>query len=162
MAKKRELPKISVLDRRKLHPFGAPGVPITLRDGGAWALRIINTKMKVGRYHEVVHAKGWVPVLPEELDGTPDEYGFAAKDGRLVRGEHSEEILMKMPQKDYDEIADAKARKNLEGMTAKKSKQTAVDATAAQFGDEAAESVNRSNMTVEDSRVTMELEETPK
>lgn len=162
MAKKRDLPKISVLERRKLHPFGAPGVPITLRDGGKWALRIINTKMKAGRYHEVVHAKGWVPVLPEEIDGSADEYGFAVKDGRLVRGEHSEEILMKMPQADYDEIAMAKARKNLEGMTSKKSKETAAEATAAQFGDEAAETVHRSNMTVEDSRVAMELEETPK
>lgn len=157
MAKK-ALPKVSVLERRKRNPFGAPSVPITLSTPGRWAIRIINTAMKAGRYHDIVHNKGWVPVGATELDGKPDELGFRVMEDRLVRGEHGEEVLMKMPQADFDEIQKAKAEHNIKGLGQKRALEDAAQRTAAQFGDEAAETVYNSKMTVNDSRVAMDLE----
>lgn len=157
MAKK-PLPKVSVLERRKLHPFGAPSVPITLKTSGLWAIRIINTAMKAGRYHDIVHNKGWVPVCADELDGKPDELGFRVMDDRLVRGEHGEEVLMKMPKADFDEIQMAKASQNIKGLGQKRAVDDAAQRTAAQFGDEAGDAVYKSQMTVTDSRVSMDLE----
>lgn len=156
MAKK--LPKVSVIERRKRNPFGASSVPITLKGGQAWAIRIINTSIKAGRYHDIVHNKGWLPVQADELDGRPEELGFRVMDDRLVRGEHGEEILMKMPQADFDAIQMAKADHNIKGLGQKRAVEDAANRAAAQFGDQAGDAVYGSQMTVNDSRVAMDLE----
>ncbi len=162
MAKK-ALPKVSILDRRKLHPFGAPSQSITLKTPGLWATRIINSKSRTGRLHDVIHNKGWVYVTPEELDGTPDELGFEAKDGRLVRGEHGEEVLVKMPQQDYDDIQNAKASLNLKNLGAKQMRDAAAQATAVAHGDQAGDRVAAQfqHLDVTDSRERVELEPEP-
>ncbi len=159
MAKK-ILPKVSVLDRRKLHPFGAPSQAVTLKTPGLWAIRIINSKSRAGRLHDVIHNKGWVYVTPEELDGTPDEQGFEAKDGRLVRGEHGEEVLVKMLQSDFDQIQDAKSRLNLKNLGAKQMKESAAQETAVAHGDQAGETVASQfkHLEVNDSRERVELD----
>lgn len=158
MAKK-ALPKVSVLDRRLANPFGAPSVDITLKTPGRWAIHIVNSAVRTGRYYDVVHNKGWVPVAPSELDGRPEEYGFKEQDGRLVRGDRGEEILMKMPQADFDAIQRAKAEHNLKGLGKKAMLDTAASMAASQgLGDEAAETIARSNMEITDSRVAMDLE----
>lgn len=137
---KKVLPQITMLDRRLAHPFGAPSVPITLKDGQLWAVRIANDKVRNGRVHQMGQL-GWTFVTPEEMDGKPADYGFRALDGRVVRGEHAEEVLMKMPQADYDQIQDAKARINLKNLGSKKTKEAAAQATAVEFGPEAGDAV---------------------
>lgn len=162
MAKK-ALPKVSILDRRKLHPFGAPSVSVTLKTPGLWAIRIINSKSRTGRLHDVIHNKGWVYVTPEELDGTPDELGFEAKDGRLVRGEHGEEVLVKMPQSDYDQIQQAKASLNLKNLGGKQTRDAVAQETALAHGDQAGDAVARQfqHIEVNDGRERVELDPEP-
>lgn len=151
---KPRLPKVSVLERRLASPFGAPSVPITLKTPGLWAIRIVNTSVRSGRVHDMTTNKGWAFVLPEELDGRPDELGFKEQDGRLVRGERGEEVLMKMPQADYDAVLDAKARVNLRQLG---KKDDIAQRVAAEHGSEAGDTVyNRIN--VEDSRERVELD----
>lgn len=159
MAKK-TLPKVSVVDRRKLHPFGAPSTQVTLKTPGQWAVRIVNSKSRTGRLHDIIHNKGWAYVTPDELDGTPDELGFDAKDGRLVRGEHGEEVLVKMPQKDFDEIQDAKARLNLKNLGGKQMRDSVAQDAAIAHGSQAGDAVARQfdRMEITDSREQVELE----
>ena len=156
MAKK--LPKVSILERRLAHPFGAPSVPITLKDGKQWAIRIVNDAVRTGRAYQITEM-GWTFVTPEEIDGTPASFGFRVMDDRLVRGERGEEVLVKMPLRDYQQIQKAKADKNLADMGGKRIREDVAQRAAQRFGDEAGESVFRSQMDVQDSRVTMDLED---
>lgn len=152
-----DLPKIDVLERRLQHPFGAPSVAIQLKDGLKWAIRWVNDHVRTGRVYQT-QSMGWEFVGADEIVGRPADLGCRVLDGRLVRGEHGEEVLMKMPQEMFDKIQWAKARVNLENLGGSKAKQQAADAVAKQFGDEAAETVYRSNMEVTDSRVAVDLE----
>lgn len=158
MAKK--LPKVSVIDRRKLHPFGSPSQPVTLKTPGLWATRIINSKSRTGRLHDVIHNKGWTYVTPEELDGTPDELGFEAKDGRLVRGEHGEEVLVKMPQQDFDAIQAAKGSLNLKNLGGKQMRDAVAQEAATAHGSQAGDAVAKQfdHIEVKDGRERVELE----
>jgi hypothetical protein len=157
MAKK--LPKVSILDRRKANPFGAPSIPITLKTPGDWTVRIVNSTVRTGRLHDMIHNKGWVYVNAEELDGTPDELGFHAKDGRVVRGEHGEEVLMKIPTADFDAVQDAKTRANIKGLGKRQTLEDAANRVGKVLGDEAGETVARASIDINDSRVQFETED---
>ena len=151
------LPTVSVRDRRLAHPFGVPSMAITLKTPGEWAIRIVNMHVRTGRLHDMTQKKGWTYVRPEELDGKPDEYGLKAKDGRLVRGEHGEEIIMKMPQADFERIQQAKAALNLRNLGGTQTKAAIQQETALKYGDEAGERVGNA-ITVTDGRERSELE----
>lgn len=155
MAKK--LPKVSVFERRLANPFGAPSIPITLKTPGQWAIRIVNSTMRTGRVHDMTANKGWTFVVVEELDGAPEDLGFRTLDGRLVRGEHGEEVLMKMPQEDYDQIQQAKGAYNIKQLGSRQTKERVAQSTAQKYGDEAADTVNQ-NISVTDGREAVELE----
>lgn len=135
------LPKVSILDRRLKNPFGSPSVAITLKTPGEWEIRWVYTKLRAGRLHDMAHNKGWVFIEPHELDGLPDEYGLNVRDNRLVRGDHGEEVLMKMPKADYDRIAAAKSEYNLKQLGKKQMAESAAQATAQAHGSEAGDEV---------------------
>ena len=157
MAKK--LPKVSIIDRRLENPFGSPSIPITLREGGPWEVRWFHAKLRPGRIHDAVQNKGWAFVEASELDGNVDEFGFTLKDNRVVRGEHGEEVLMKMLKSDFDKIQHAKAERNLRGLGKQALRESAAQATANQYGSEAGDSVY-SHMDVKASKgEDLELEE---
>jgi len=137
MPRKAALPKVSVIDRRLVNPFGSGTVPITLKTPGDWEIRWIYSKLRAGRLHDVTHNKGWVFVEPDELDGSPDEYGLTAKDNRLVRGDHGEEVLMKMPRADFLKIQHAKADYNLRELGKQRMAESVGQAAAKAYGDEA-------------------------
>lgn len=139
----RKIPATSILDRRLLHPFGAPSVPITLKDGGLWEIRIVDSQLRPARLHDARHTKGWEFVGPHEIDGSADEYGLRVMDGRLVRGENGREVLMKMPKDMFDRIAQAKAEQNLKGLGKQATRELAAQATAKAFGDEAGDTVHK-------------------
>jgi hypothetical protein len=157
MAKKKEVPVVSVLERRLLHPFGAPSVPITMKDRQEWATHWISSDLRAGRVHQAIKL-GWVYVLPEEIDGTVEELGFDVKDNRIVRGNNGSEVLMKMPASDFRKIQQAKSERNLRDLGGKKLKADVAQRAAAQFGDEAADTIYASEMDVKDSRVSVDLE----
>lgn len=162
MAKeKKTLPKVSILDRRLANPFGAPSVPIVLKTAGEWEIRWVFSKLRAGRVHEMVHAKGWEFVQPHELLGDPDEYGLVAKDNRLVRGEHGDEVLMKMPREDYERIVAAKRDFNLKQLGKKAMAESAAQAAATTLGDQAGDGVFNAfkHGDVIDSREAREVEE---
>lgn len=134
-------PKVSIIDRRLKNPFGTGTVPITLTTPGLWEVRWVYSKLRPGRLYEMTHNKGWVFVEPAELDGSPDEYGLTAKDNRLVRGDHGEEVLMKMPKKDFDKIVAAKTDYNLGQLGKQKMREAVAQATSKEHGDQAGETV---------------------
>lgn len=140
MAKKR-VPSVSILDRRLQNPFGTGAVPITLKTPGQWEVRWVYSKLRPGHLYTMTHQKGWVFVEPGELDGSPDEYGLEAKDNRLVRGDHGEEVLMKMPKDMYDKIQQAKADYNNRQLGKKQMREAVAQAAAKEHGDQAADTV---------------------
>jgi hypothetical protein len=140
MAKAKSLPKVSIIDRRLANPFGSGSVPITLKTPGQWEIRWVYSKLRAGRVHDMTQNKGWVFVEPDEMDGSPEEFGLVAKDNRLVRGDHGEEVLMKMPRADYLKIQKAKAAYNLKELGQKQMQSAVAQTMAKAHGDEAGES----------------------
>ena len=152
MAKTKKVPSASVLDRRLRHPFGSPSCPIVLKEG-EWEIRIVDSQSRPGRLHDVRHNKGWEFVTPDELDGTPDEYGFREVDNRLVRGEHGREVLMKMDRQVYQRILQAKTDLNEKAVRTKALREAAAQEVAVQYGAEAGDHVyNRQPIDITTSR----------
>lgn len=159
MAKKK-VPTASVLDRRLIHPFGSPSVAITLKEGGPWELRIVDSLSRPGRLHDMRHNKGWEFVTPEELDGSADEYGFQVRDGRCVRGENGREVLMKMPKEMYDRIVARKSELNEKAVSGKALRESAAQETALKYGSEAGDTVyGKGELTVTNIKGGENLEE---
>lgn len=136
-----KLPKVSILDRRLKNPFGTGTVPITLKTPGRWAIRWVYSKLRAGHLYDMTQQKGWIFVEPEEIDGGHDEYGLTVKDNRLVRGDHGEEVLMKMPQEMFDEILKAKTRANEAQLGKQQMRAAVAQATAKEHGDRAGDTV---------------------
>ena len=134
------LPKVSILDRRLLNPFGSPSVGIVLKHG-SWEVRWVNARLRAGRLHDMTRNKGWVFVEPDELMGSIEEHGLTVKDNRLVRGDHGEEVLMKMPAEMFAQIAKAKNDFNLGQLGKKKMQDAAAQAAAMEHGSEAGDGV---------------------
>src|SRR3990167_316878 len=156
------LPKVSVLERRLAHPFGSPSVPITLKEGGPWQIRVVNANMRSGRIGDMIHNKGWTFVQASDIDGTPEELGFRKQDDRLVLGEHGEEVLMKMPLDMFNRIQQAKAEHNQAALGTKQTKELVANRTAAQFGSEAADTVHQKfddAISIRDERGAVVLDE---
>ena len=158
MAKK--LPKVSVHERRLENPFGESSVSITLKTPGQWKCRIVNRNVRTGHLHKMTSRMGWTFVAPEELPSAPEDLGFRVLDGRVVMGEHAEEVLMKKPKAEYDQIQRAKGEYNLKQLGSKQTREAITQATAQQFGDQAAETVH-SSITVKDGRESSELDDVP-
>ena len=139
--KKAALPSISVLERRLQNPFGDGSPAVRLKQPG-WTLHVVNAGLRTGRYHDVTRNKGWVPVEIGEIDGDPLDFGFDVKDGRIVRGERGQEVLVKMPTRDAQAIAMSKDAHNKRQIGGKAVKQAAVDKAAKEFGDQAADLID--------------------
>lgn len=151
------LPSISVLERRLQNPFGEGSPAVRLKQQG-WTLHVINSALRSGRYHDVTRNKGWVPVEVGEIDGDPMDFGFDVKDGRIVRGERGQEVLVKMPTRDYEQIQMAKDAYNKRLIGGKAVKQAAVDKAAKEMGDQAADLIDRS-IEFKATRAPVPLEE---
>jgi len=150
------LPRISVLERRLQNPFGDGSPAVRLKAPG-WTLHVVNSGLRAGRYHDVTRNKGWVPVEIGEIDGDPMDFGFDVKDGRIVRGERGQEVLVKMPTRDYAEIQMSKDAHNKRQVGGKAVKQAAVDKAAKEYGDQAADLIE-STIEFKTSRSPVPLE----
>jgi hypothetical protein len=147
-----------IFQRRLENPFGDGSPTVRLKEAG-WALHIFDTS-RPGRFHYARREKGWEPVAPEELDGSANDYGFDVLDGKVVRGERGKEILMKMPQRMYDLIAQRKAEVTNARNSPARLKAEVMEQTAAQYSDQAASYLDR-NVTIKDTRAPVPLEEPP-
>jgi hypothetical protein len=161
--KAKTLPKVSILDRRLLNPFGTGSVPITLKTPGQWAIRWVLTNLRGGHLWDMTHNKGWEYVEPSEIDGVADELGLTSSDNRLVRGDAgSREVLMKMPQDMFDQIQAAKADANMKQLKVKNMRSAVAQAAAKQMGDKAGDGVYDAfqHGEIKDSRgIAADLEE---
>ena len=152
------LPKIrAIIERRLQNPFGDGSPKIELNDPGM-TTHVVNTALRPGRFHDVTRNKGWEPVAPEDLAGNPEDYGFDVKEGRVVRGERGQEVLMKMPTDDVKAIAEAKDRKNREAASPRRLKAETVSRIGTEHGDQAAEYIDRMT-TIKDTRAPVPLED---
>jgi len=146
----------AIIERRLQNPFGDGSQAIELKDK-SMTVHVINTAVRPGRYHDVSRNKGWEPVLPEDLVGDATDYGFDVKDGRVVRGDRGNEVLMKMPTRDVQAIQMAKDEANRKKTSPRALKQEVVGLTAQAHGDEGGDYINRMT-TIKDERAPVPLE----
>ena len=160
--KKRE---ISVVDRRLKSGaiFAAGSRPIPLSEPQKWVLREVNAQISDNRMWEMQAEKGWVYAEEADIAIPVHEIGYRVMDGRLVKGERGQLVLMKMLQSDYAKIARAKDDANKEQtFGAKAVKNTILSAVSReQGGDQGAEFLQNAvrSITVTDSREAVSLED---
>ena len=96
-------PTISVVERRLKSGsiFATSGRPIPLKEPKRWTLRIVNSQISDGRVWDMLAEKGWAYLEVDDLAVPAQEIGFRVQDGRIVRGTHGSEVLMKMEQADF-------------------------------------------------------------
>jgi len=159
VAKKREL---SIADRRRASGsiFGTGSKPIPLKEPEKWVIRNVNSKVSNQHLYNMRAEKLWEYVTLADLDCTLDEIGYRELDGRIVRGERGEEVLMKLPKKDYREIQRDKDRENRkQTLGAKAAKDTILGAMHAAGDDQGAEFMQRAlrGAKIEDSTERVNL-----
>lgn len=150
-------PTISVIERRLQGPsvFRTSSQPIPLKEPKTWTLRWENSKISPDHMWNIVHNLGWSYCEPEDLDCPIDEIGAFVRDGRIVRGERGDEVLMKMLTRDYKRVEKRKTEETIKQTFGKKQlKDSIVSQVAQEHGDQAAEYMNRAvnQVTVNDGR----------
>lgn len=124
-------------------PFGLPSEGIALKDKSR-TCRWMNDELMGGGNVWRKKQVGYDPVRVEDLE-FPDQIGAYNVNaaGEVVRGARGQEVLMMLPKEVYSARQTAKARKNMADMRDfDKQKAEMLNATAAQFGGEAADYVN--------------------
>lgn len=133
---------ISIIERRLKSGsiFAAGSNAIPLKDPKHWTARVVNATISDARIWEMQADKGWEYATVDDLAVQPHEVGFREMDGRLVRGTHGHEVLMKMRLKDYEAIQKQKDQTNRQNTFSKKANQNAIlNAAASEGGSEAAD-----------------------
>lgn len=161
MAKKRDL---SIADRRRAAGsiFGTGSKPIPIKEPQKWVIRNVNSKVSNQHVYNMRAEKLWEFVTPADLDCTLDEIGYRELDGRVVRGERGEEVLMKMPKRDYQEIQHDKDTTNRKTtLGAKAAKETILGAMHGAGDEQGAEFMRRALRTakIEDATERVSLEQ---
>lgn len=135
MAKKKDL---SIIERRLQAGsiFGTSSKPIPLVEPQAWTLRIVNSKVNNQHLYDMQAEKGWVYATLEDLAVKPEEIGFRVLDGRIVRGTQGEEVLMKMPAKDYKAVSKEKDKVNREQTLGRKAARNTILGAMHAAGDD--------------------------
>ena len=160
MAKK----PISVVERRlqsgQVFTAGSSGIP--LKEPKRWMIRWANSQISADHVFVMRAEKGWEYVGLDDLAVDPVEVGAHVLDGKIVKGDKGQEVLMKMPAKDYRALQmqkDAENRKQTFG--SKATKQAIVAGASSQLGDQAASYLHDQlhNISVTDSREVVNLEE---
>ena len=144
-------PTISVIERRLQGPsvFRESSQPIALAAPKKWTVRWENTKIGTDHLWNVIHVKGWTYAEPSDLACPAEEVGAVVRDGRIVRGERGEEVLVKMLVKDYARVQKSKTDEVVRSTFGKKQiEQDIVSGVAEEHGDQAAEWITKNVNTV--------------
>jgi hypothetical protein len=156
---------ISIVERRLKSGsiFSASSKPVPLVDPDRWTIRIVNSQISDNRIWDMQADKGWVYAAPSDIAVPLHEIGFREQDGRVVRGQHGHEVVMKMERDDYAAVQKAKDAENRKQTFGAKATKEAILSAAAgeQDGDRGAEFLSRAVQTVNvsDSRELVNLEE---
>lgn len=150
-------PTISVIERRLQGPsvFRTSSQPIPLKEPKTWTLRWENSKISPDHMWNIVHILGWSYCEPEDLACPIDEIGAFARDGRVVRGERGDEVLMKMLTRDYKRVEKRKSEETIrQTFGTKQLKESIITQVAQEHGDQAAEYMHKAvgQVTVNDAR----------
>ena len=156
---------IGIIDRRlasgSVHTVGGRSIPLV--EPQRWTVRVVNSQISDARLWEMQAEKGWVYAEEADISIPVHEIGYRVMDGRLVKGERGQLVLMKMLQSDYAKIARAKDDANKEQtFGAKAVKNSIVNAVASEpGGDQGAEFIQNAvrSITVTDSREAVSLED---
>ena len=155
---------ITVVERRlasgSIFTVGSRSIP--LREPDRWELRIVNGQISDAHVWELQAEKGWVYLEPGDLAVKAEEIGFRVHAGRVVRGTHGHEVIMKMPKSDYQQIVALKDAENRKHTFGDKANKAAIVAAASQLpdGGQAAEFLNRavSGVQIKDTLERVSLE----
>jgi hypothetical protein len=144
----------TVLARRlagNVHGSGSRSVP--LKEPGRWQTYIANTYANEDEFYRMRHEKGWEPLMPEDLDCSPEQAGFrVSEDGYLVKGDKGREMVFKMEKDDYRLLMQAKTDRNNAGIgSVSKTREDIANAAATQLGDEAADFLSKQSGQVIDT-----------
>lgn len=153
--------EISVIDRRLASGsvFSAASRPIPLKEPKRWMLRWVNTTVSPDHLYAMRADKGWDYVTVDDLDVDPVEVGATILDGKIVKGEKGQEVLMKMPLTDYNKLQKQKDLENRKQLGKKQTKDAIVAAAGAEHGDQAAAFLHQTEIGVQDSRGAMNVEQ---
>ncbi len=161
----KEKKPISLVERRMKTGsiFAASAREIPMKEAGRWAIRIVNSAISYSHLLDMKEQKGWIFADPEDLAVKPEDVGLRVMDGRIVRGTHGEEVLMKMEKSDYRAVQQMKDEMNRRTtFGAKAAKASILEAASKEpGGDEGADFLNRtaSSMTIKDSLERVHLED---
>ncbi len=155
---------VTVIERRlksgQVFTAGSRNIPLV--EPTRWTLRIANAQVRDGHLHDLIGEKGWEFAEVADLAVDPIEVGFREQDGRLVRGEKGQDVLLKMAKKDYAAVVKMKDRDNhTNTFTDKAIKQTIINAASKDLGDQGASTLDGAlkSVQVTDSRERVSLED---
>jgi hypothetical protein len=136
---------LSVYERRLANPLGKRTREIPLNDDlrKGWTARVFTRDAEhPDRHWQAVHELGYEPCKAEDFAADPESLGFTVNaQGYVTRGQHGQDMVMRIPTKEYQAIQRAKAAANLAAVKPKKLKDEVSQATAKNLGDEAGETV---------------------
>ena len=147
--KTRNLALARRLEGQNVHG-GAPRA-LPLKEPGRWQVYEANTYANENEFY-LMRERGWVPLVPSDLNCSVEESGYRLENGGLVRGPRGQEMLWKMEQSDYQILMAAKTAQNMKGIgSAKQTRQDLANAIAGPMGSEAADFIYNSPGNVIDT-----------
>lgn len=153
-----------IIERRLKNPLGGSSEPIPCRErdrAGAplWEFYIADRTLRPDYLRYMIQDRGWEYAEPRDIDGPPEDFGFEHRDGRLVRGERGNEVLLKMRRADREAVLKAQSDWNRQqALGIKENKQAIVDRASNELGDEGADFLHRNLRELE---ITDTMERVP-
>lgn len=143
---RKQAPKgLSVIDRRLQNPLGKRSREIPLNDDlkKSWTVRVFTRDAEhPDRHWQAVHELGYEPCKREDFADDPESLGFSVNaQGYVTRGQHGQDMVMRIPTDAYKKIQKAKSDANLAAVKKGKLKSEVAQATAKAHGDEAGDTV---------------------
>lgn len=138
-----------IIERRLQNPLGGSSQPIPCRltdRKGKPLLEfyIADRTLRPDYLRYMIQDRGWEYATVEDIDGPPEDFGFENRDGRLVRGERGNEVLLKMRAVDRAAVLKAQSDWNRrQALGVKENKQTIVERASSELGDEGADFLHR-------------------
>ncbi len=139
-----------IIERRLANPLGSGSRPIPAkakdREGKPLVeFYIADRNLRPDYLHYMIADRGWEYATVDDIEGSPEDFGFEPRDGRLVRGERGNEVLLKMTKADRDAVLAAQSAFNRrQALGIKETKQAIVEGASRELGDEPADFLNRS------------------
>jgi hypothetical protein len=140
-----------VITRRLANPMGNESLAIPSNPPKHWVFRIGNGAISPDHIWRMRQQKGWDFAEPADIaGGLPEDFGFEHRNGRLIRGDRGQEVLLKMLASEWRLIQQAKSDQNTKQM---KGIKDIPERAAAEFGgsegSEAADVLHKSLQHIE-------------